>query len=92
MIKTEQKLIETFNSIDGDDVKNAIIEYIINVANLSKVEKNQASLAIAMDNKSLAQFVGHKNTPYLAEFMRFLAKTESVEIKNKIMNYIRNII
>ena len=41
-----------------------------------------------LDNKHMIEFVGHKNSKYLAEFMNFLAKTDDVETKDKVMQIV----
>ena len=38
----------------------------------------------------MIEFVEHKNSKYLAEFMKFLAKTDDVIVKDKIIKIINN--
>jgi hypothetical protein len=91
MTKTEQTLVEIFNSIEDEGIKNAIINNLKHVAHLSTVATNHYAIAIALDTKSLSEFVGHKNTPYLAKFMKFLVKNDSVAIKDQVINIIEKI-
>ena len=88
MIQNEQTLVKTFNLIQDTQIQDAIIILLLNIANLSKVESNKDAIELALNTKSLTDFVGHSNSPYLAEFMKFLAKTDDMETKEKIMTAI----
>ena len=68
-----------------------MLESIKIVAELSGDEKNQLQLELFLENKHMIEFVGHKNSKYLAEFMKFLAKTDSVAVKDKIIEIIEGL-
>ena len=85
------QLVTYFNNIKTEQIQAQMLENIKIVAELSHDEKNQLQLEMFLDNKHMIEFVGHKNSKYLAEFMKFLAKTDSAEIKDKIINMVANI-
>ena len=66
-----------------------MLENIKIVAELSHDEKNQLQLEMFLDSKHMIEFVGHKNSKYLAEFMKFLAKTDDIITKDKIIEIIK---
>ena len=41
-----------------------------------------------LDNKHMIEFVVHNNSKYLAEFMKFLAKTDDLATKDRIIEMI----
>ena len=88
MIQNEQTLVKTFNSIQDTQIQDAIIILLLNIATLSKVESNKDAIELALNTKSLTDFVGHSNSPYLAKFVKFLAKTDSVAVKDKVIEII----
>ena len=82
------QLVTYFNNIKTEQIQTQILENIKIVAELSHDEKNQLQLELFLDNKHMIEFIGHKNSKYLAEFMKFLAKTDDVETKDKIMQIV----
>ena len=82
------QLVTYFNNIKTEQIQIQILENIKIVAELSHDEKNQLQLELFLDNKHMIEFIGHKNSKYLAEFMKFLAKTDDVETKDKIMQIV----
>ena len=82
------QLVTYFNNIKTKQIKAQMLENIKIVAELSHDEKNQLQLQLFLDNKHMIEFVGHKNSKYLAEFMKFLAKTDDVARKDKIMQIV----
>jgi hypothetical protein len=88
MIQNEQTLVKTFNSIQDTQIQDAIIIFLSNIAILSKVESNKDAIELALNTKSLTDFVGHSNSPYLAKFVKFLVKTDDVETKDKVMQIV----
>ena len=85
-----EQLVAHFNNIKTQQIQAQMLENIKIVAELSQDEKNQLQLDMFLDNKHMIEFIGHKNSKYLAEFMKFLAKTDDVMIKDKIMFAIQN--
>ena len=85
------QLVTYFSNIKTEQIQAQMLENIKIVAELSQDEKNQSQIELFLDNNHMIEFVGHKNSKYLAEFMNFLAKTDSVEIKDKIINMVANI-
>ncbi len=85
------QLVTYFNNIKTEQIQAQMLENIKIVAELSRDEKNQLQLEMFLDNKHMIEFVGHKNSKYLAQFMKFLAKTDSKEIKEKIMELIQDL-
>ena len=77
-------------SITDESIKNAIVVYLQHVADITKDNKNNPALEILLDHNHMIDFVGNKNSKYLAEFMKFLAITDSIAIKDKIMELIRS--
>ena len=90
MTTTIDQLITYFSNIKTERIQAQMLENIKIVAELSCDEKNQLQLEMFLDNKHMIEFIGHKNSKYLAEFMKFLAKTDDVMIKDKIMFAIQN--
>jgi hypothetical protein len=90
MITKIEQLIMHFNSIKTEQIQAQMLANIKIVAELSRDEKNQLQLEMFLDNKQMIEFVGHKNSKYLAEFMKFLAKTDDVATKEKIIDLIVN--
>ncbi len=88
MTATINQLITYFSDIKTEQIKAQMLENIKIVAELSRDEKNQLQLEMFLDNKHMIEFVGHKNSKYLAEFMKFLAKTDDVIAKDKIIKII----
>ena len=82
------QLVTYFNNIKTEQIQAQMLENIKIVAELSRDEKNQLQLKMFLDNKHMIEFVGHKNSKYLAEFMKFLAKTDDVARKDKIMQIV----
>ena len=82
------QLVTYFNNIKTEQIQAQMLENIKIVAELSCDEKNQLQLEMFLDNKHMIEFVGHKNSKYLAEFMKFLAKTDDVARKDKIMQIV----
>ena len=85
------QLVIHFNNIKTEQIQAQMLENIKIVAELSCDEKNQLQLEMFLGNKHMIEFVGHKNSKYLAEFMKFLSKTDSTDIKEKIMDLIQNL-
>ena len=83
-----EQLVAHFNNIKTQQIQAQMLENIKIVAELSRDEKNQLQLEMFLDNKHMIEFVGHKNSKYLAEFMKFLAKTDDVIAKDKIIKII----
>ncbi len=88
MNATINQLITYFSDIKTEQIQAQMLENIKIVAELSRDEKNQLQLEMFLDNKHMIEFVGHKNSKYLAEFMKFLAKTDDVIAKDKIIKII----
>ena len=82
------QLVTYFSNIKTQQIQAQMLENIKIVAELSQDEKNQLQLEMFLDNKHMIEFVGHKNSKYLAEFMKFLAKTDSVTVKDKVIEII----
>ena len=82
------QLVTYFSNIKTQQIQAQMLENIKIVAELSRDEKNQLQLEMFLDNKHMIEFVGHKNSKYLAEFMKFLAKTDSVTVKDKVIEII----
>ena len=85
------QLVIHFNNIKTEQIQAQMLENIKIVAELSCDEKNQLQLEMFLDNNHMIEFVGHKNSKYLAEFMKFLAKTDSVAVKDKIIEIIEGL-
>ena len=83
------QLVTYFSNIKTEQIQAQMLENIKIVAELSQDEKNQLQLKMFLDNKHMIEFVGHKNSKYLAEFMNFLAKTDDLATKNKIIAMIK---
>ena len=83
------QLVTYFNNIKTEQIQAQMLENIKIVAELSHDEKNQLQLEMFLDNKHMIEFVGHKNSKYLAEFMKFLAKTDDIITKDKIIEIIK---
>ena len=79
------QLVTYFNNIKTEQIQAQMLENIKIVAELSRDEKNQLQLEMFLDNKHMIEFVGHKNSKYLAEFMKFVAKTDDMATKDKII-------
>ena len=86
-IKIDQ-LVTNFNNIKTEQIQAQMVENIKIVAELSHDEKNQLQLEMFLDSKHMIEFVGHKNSKYLAQFMKFLAKTDDVMAKEKVMQIV----
>ena len=86
------QLVTYFSNIKTQQIQAQMLENIKIVAELSRDEKNQLQLEMFLDNKHMIEFVGHKNSKYLAEFMKFLAKTDDIKIKDKIIETIKAIL
>ena len=84
------QLVTYFNNIKNEQIQAQMLENIKIVAALSCDEKNQLQLDMFLDNKHMIEFVGHKNSKYLAEFMKFLAKTDDIATKDKVIFAIQN--
>ncbi len=82
------QLVTYFSNIKTEQIQAQMLENIKIVAELSQDEKNQLQLDMFLDNKHMIEFIGHKNSKYLAEFMKFLAKTDSVTVKDKVIEII----
>ena len=82
------QLVTYFNNIKTEQIQAQMLENIKIVAELSCDEKNQLQLEMFLGNKHMIEFVGHKNSKYLAEFMKFLSKTDDVARKDKIMQIV----
>ena len=82
------QLVTYFGNIKTQQIQAQMLENIKIVAELSRDEKNQLQLEMFLDNKDMIEFVGHKNSKYLTEFMNFLAKTDSVTVKDKVIEII----
>ena len=82
------QLVTYFSNIKTEQIQAQMLENIKIVAELSRDEKNQLQLELFLDNKHMIEFVGHKNSKYLAQFMKFLAKTDDVARKDKIIEII----
>ena len=89
MAKKIDQLISNFNNIKTEQIQAQMLENIKIVAELSCDEKNQLQLEMFLDNKHMIEFVGHKNSKYLAEFMKFLAKTDDIITKDKVIEIIK---
>ena len=85
------QLIAHFNNIKTEQIQAQMLENIKIVSELSQDEKNQLQLELFLDNKHMIEFVGHKNSKYLAQFMKFLAKTDDLSTKDKIIDLIVNL-
>lgn len=85
MTTTIDQLVTYFGNIKTEQIQAQMLENIKIVAELSRDEKNQLQLEMFLDNKHMIEFVGHKNSKYLAEFMKFLAKTDDMATKDKII-------
>ena len=86
-----EQLVAHFNNIKTEQIQAQMLENIKIVAELSRDEKNQLQLEMFLDNKHMIEFVGHKNSKYLAQFMKFLAKTDDLSTKDKIIDLIVNL-
>ena len=84
------QLVMHFNNIKTEQIQAQMLENIKIVAELSRDEKNQLQLELFLDNKHMIEFVGHKNSKYLAQFMKFLAKTDDLSTKDKIIEIIKS--
>jgi len=82
------QLVTYFSNIKTEQIQAQMLENIKIVAELSHDEKNQLQLEMFLDNKHMIEFIGHKNSKYLAQFMKFLAKTDDVEAKEKVMQIV----
>ncbi len=82
------QLVTYFSNIKTEQIQAQMLENIKIVAELSHDEKNKLQLEMFLDNKHMIEFVGHKNSKYLAKFIKFLAKTDSVAVKDKIIEII----
>ena len=85
------QLITYFSNIKTEQIQAQMLENIKIVSELSQDEKNQLQLELFLDNKHMIEFVGHKNSKYLAQFMKFLAKTDDLSTKDKIIDLIVNL-
>ncbi len=83
------QLVTYFNSIKTEQIQAQMLANIKIVAELSRDEKNQLQLEMFLDNKHMIEFVEHKNSKYLAEFMKFLAKTDDIITKDKVIEIIK---
>jgi hypothetical protein len=92
MTTTIDQLITYFSNIKTEQIQAQMLENIKIVAELSRDEKNQLQLEMFLDNKHMIEFVGHKNSKYLTEFMNFLAKTDDMATKDKIIETIKAIL
>ena len=79
------QLITYFSNIKTEQIQAQMLENIKIVSELSQDEKNQLQLELFLDNKHMIEFVGHKNSKYLAQFMKFLAKTDDLSTKDKML-------
>ena len=84
------QLVTYFSNIKTEQIQAQMLENIKIVAELSHDEKNQLQLEMFLNNKHMIEFVGHKNSKYLAQFMKFLAKTDDVATKDKIIEIIKS--
>ena len=84
------QLVTYFSNIKTQQIQAQMLENIKIVAELSHDEKNQLQLEMFLDNKHMIEFVGHKNSKYLAQFMKFLAKTDDLATKDKIIFAIKS--
>jgi predicted nucleotidyltransferase len=91
MITKIDQLIMYFNSIKTDKIQDQMLANIQTVAKLSQDSKNQLQIELFLDNNHMIEFVEHKNSRYLVQFMNFLTKTDSEEIKEKIMELIQDL-
>ena len=82
------QLVTYFNNIKTEQIQAQMLENIKIVAELSCDEKNQLQLEMFLDNNHMIEFVGHKNSKYLAQFMNFLSKTDDVATKDKVMQIV----
>ena len=82
------QLVTYFSNIKTEQIQAQMLENIKIVAELSHDEKNQLQLEMFLDNKHMIEFVGHKNSKYLAQFMKFLAKTDDFATKDRIMQIV----
>ena len=91
MITKIDQLIMHFNSIKTDKIQDQMLANIQTVAKLSQDSKNQLQIELFLENNHMIEFVEHKNSRYLVQFMNFLTKTDSEEIKEKIMELIKDL-
>ena len=83
-----EKLNAIFLDIENQNIQENIITFLEKVADLSKNESNHFAIKNKLNNTSLADYVSHQNTEYLARFIKCMTQTKSKAVKNKMLELI----
>ena len=80
-----------FKSFKTEDERQKVLNFLSKIAELKKDSKNDFIVDQMINDKALSDYVGHKNVPYLARFLKAIASTESIALKDKMIELIEGI-